>query len=64
MSPEGMITKKIGMENIVEEGFQALIHDKVGASELSCKWSGDGADFAAQANQVKILVDLGAQAKN
>lgn len=28
MAPEGMITKKIPMDKIAEEGFKALIEDK------------------------------------
>lgn len=28
MKPEGMITKKIKMDEVVEEGFEALIRDK------------------------------------
>jgi hypothetical protein len=28
MKPAGMITKKIKLDQIVEEGFNALIHDK------------------------------------
>lgn len=28
MKPEGMITKKIAMDKIAEEGFKALIEDK------------------------------------
>ena len=28
MKPEGMITKKIRLDEVVEQGFAALIHDK------------------------------------
>lgn len=28
MKPEGMITKKIKMDEVVEEGFESLIRDK------------------------------------
>lgn len=28
MKPEGMITKKIKMDEVVEEGFETLIRDK------------------------------------
>lgn len=28
MSPEGMITKKIAMDKVAEEGFKTLIEDK------------------------------------
>lgn len=28
MKPDGMITKKIKMDEIVDEGFKALINDK------------------------------------
>ena len=29
ITPQGMITKTIPLEDVVEGGFQALIHDKV-----------------------------------
>lgn len=28
MKPEGMITKKIAMDKVVEEGFKTLVEDK------------------------------------
>lgn len=28
MSPQGMITKKIALDKVAEEGFKALIEDK------------------------------------
>lgn len=28
MSPEGMITKKIAIDKVVEDGFRSLIEDK------------------------------------
>jgi hypothetical protein len=58
MTPGGMITKKIRLDEVAEQGFKALVEDKDNRKPLPC--SMESITDHPRETEVKILVDVGA----